>query len=255
MTRDDLDQFMTDKGRALVDQFMAESAGESDDVDFDAVARQNLADHEAALTGKQHEAELDVVGLLKREAAHMRQEMADVDPQAGLADLKQRLKNLKPAEGSDGNSDLRARLAAVLAKTPAKFLADADHGESTPLTLHGAGRGGHDYDGACALCRGEIDTLLDAAMPLVEDTITFLLDTERDHPMIGICRYCRVPDGMEHGTGCPEYVGLVWHYLIRAREGRDGGTWRRCTCGRSWWGDGLCPNLAETWRGPKPEGA
>lgn len=60
-------------------------------------------------------------------------------------------------------NDLRARLAAILAKTPAKFLADAGQSEML-MTFHGNGHGGHDYDGACALCRGEVDTLLDAIM-------------------------------------------------------------------------------------------
>ena len=51
--REDLEQFMTDESRALVAQFMADTADEDDDVDMDEVVRQNLADHEAALAGKQ----------------------------------------------------------------------------------------------------------------------------------------------------------------------------------------------------------
>ncbi|ACU71911.1 hypothetical protein Caci_3002 [Catenulispora acidiphila DSM 44928] len=41
----------------------------------------------------------DVVALLKREAERVQREMAAVDPQAGLADLKQRLKVPKPFVG------------------------------------------------------------------------------------------------------------------------------------------------------------
>lgn len=50
--RDELDKFITPEIRAKVDAFVADCAGESDDVDMDEVVRQNLADHEAALTGK-----------------------------------------------------------------------------------------------------------------------------------------------------------------------------------------------------------
>lgn len=105
------------------------------------------------------------------------------------------------------------------------------------------------------LVDAEFGNAVEAVLLVAEDTITFLLDTERDHPMIGICRYCRMPNGIAHGTACPEYVGPVWHYLIQVRNGRAGGTWHRCTCGYTWWGGGLCPNLAETWRGPRPEEA
>lgn len=53
-TREDVDRFLTDEGRVLVDQFVAETAAEADNnVDMNEVVRQNLADHKAALTGKQ----------------------------------------------------------------------------------------------------------------------------------------------------------------------------------------------------------
>lgn len=96
-TREDLDKFMTPASQALVDQFMADTVDEPDDFDMDEVVRQNLADHEAALTGEQPKP--DVVDLLKREAEHVRYEMAATDLQAGLVDLKRRLKNPKPTVG------------------------------------------------------------------------------------------------------------------------------------------------------------
>lgn len=63
------------------------------------LVRQNLADHEVALAGKRQEPKPDVVALLGREAEHVQQEMAAADPQAGLADLKRRLKNPPPFVG------------------------------------------------------------------------------------------------------------------------------------------------------------
>lgn len=51
MTREELDRFLTDEGRRTVQQFTADYHG-PDDVDMGEVIRQNLADHEAALTGR-----------------------------------------------------------------------------------------------------------------------------------------------------------------------------------------------------------
>lgn len=66
--RDDLEKFMTPASRALVDQFMAESAEEADDdVDMDEVIRQNLAAHEAALTGDGHAMCEDTIAALQEE--------------------------------------------------------------------------------------------------------------------------------------------------------------------------------------------
>lgn len=64
------------------------------------------------------------------------------------------------------SDDLRARLAAVLSDTPASFL---PAGAESPCGVHALGEGlpGHDYHGGCALCRGEIDTLVDAIMSVV----------------------------------------------------------------------------------------
>lgn len=55
-TRNVVDQVMTGEMRAKVEKFIAETASEPDDLDMDEVVRQNLAGHEAALTGKQAEA-------------------------------------------------------------------------------------------------------------------------------------------------------------------------------------------------------
>lgn len=51
-TREDLEKFTTPASRELVDQFVADAADEDNNVDMNEVARQNLADHEAALTGR-----------------------------------------------------------------------------------------------------------------------------------------------------------------------------------------------------------
>ena len=62
--------------------------------------------HEA-LAGEQPDPQPNVVALLKREAEHVRQEAATADPQAGLVDLKRRmrLKNPKPVVGYLVTSD------------------------------------------------------------------------------------------------------------------------------------------------------
>lgn len=106
-TREDLSQFETPASRALVDQFMAETVDEDNDVDMNEVVQQNLADHEAALSGEQPDPQPDVVALLKREAEHIRQEAAAADSEAALADLKRRmrLKNPKPVTGYLVTSD------------------------------------------------------------------------------------------------------------------------------------------------------
>lgn len=49
------------------------------------------------VTGADEDA--DVLALLGREAKHARREIAAADPQAGLADLKRRMKNPKPTVG------------------------------------------------------------------------------------------------------------------------------------------------------------
>lgn len=62
--------------------------------------------HEA-LADEQPDPQPAVVALLKREAEHVRQEVATADPKAGLADLKRRmrLKNPKPVTGFLVTSD------------------------------------------------------------------------------------------------------------------------------------------------------
>jgi len=96
-----------------------------------------------------------------------------------------------------------------------------------------------------------IDDALDVIMPIVNEAIDLLIAAEREANGIGICRHCRVPDGMAHAMTCPEYVGPVFHYLAQTRQMQySPGVMHRCTCGRFWWDGGLCPNLAEKWRGP-----
>lgn len=134
--------------------------------------------------------------------------------------------------------DLRARLAAILAKTPAQFLLDAGKPEVL-MTFHGEGRGGHQRDGACALCRGEIDTLLDAIMPVVGEAIR--------HATVYDC--CGQLLYGPHTMACREYAGLIEHWRVLGSNGE-----MTCTCGWPWPAFGEeCHNAAEAWRGPEPE--
>ena len=141
--------------------------------------------------------------------------------------------------------DLRARLAEALANTPAKFLAEAGHNDAL-MTFHGKGRGGHDYDGACALCRGEIDTLLDAIMPVLNGVLKNL---------VSIC--CHQAYGGPHTMACREYSGPIDHWRVYSVPDVADLTARglaECTCGvRYPVAGGVCPNAAETRCGSKPE--
>jgi predicted DCC family thiol-disulfide oxidoreductase YuxK len=62
------------------------------------------------------------------------------------------------------SSDLRAAVHAALTSTPASFAAD----RARPFDTHGTE---HHYDGTCALCRGEADTLTDAVMAVLERSL------------------------------------------------------------------------------------
>lgn len=59
-------------------------------------------------------------------------------------------------------SDLRARILAALTTTPTKH----ETGRARPFDTHGTE---HRYDGTCALCRGEADTLTDAVMAVLDE--------------------------------------------------------------------------------------
>lgn len=147
--------------------------------------------------------------------------------------------------------DLRARIENALTNTAAAFLRSE---QDAPFTRHGVG---HNYDGSCALCRGEVDTLLDAVMVIVEDRL------DRVHNFhMGRCRWCgqlteaawrTSKKPRAHGRGCRLYVGPVEHRVVDVRDMVIGQS-NVCACG-TWWRneEGGCPNAAETWRGPKSE--
>lgn len=132
--------------------------------------------------------------------------------------------------------DLRTRLTEVLAATPTALLAGA--GYSGPVTFHGEERGGHRYDGSCALCCGEIATLLDAIMPVVENAI-------RAATVYDCCGQLLYGP---HTMACPRYVGPVDHWRVRGPDGDVS-----CTCGWPWPASGEECDNAETWRGPLPD--
>lgn len=152
------------------------------------------------------------------------------------------------------SSDLRARIAAALANTASSSLRDQ---MSEPFTRHGDG---HSYDGSCALCRGEVETLTDAVMAIVEKSLWNAANTD-----YGKCNSCNalVLEGwarrghpvQPHKMTCRWYVGPLEHRRLRSFYNTF---WQKteyeCTCGGTWREDGDgCPNAAETWRGPKPD--
>lgn len=134
------------------------------------------------------------------------------------------------------NDELRARLADVLANATAGFVPE---GFERINRRHGDGPDGHSYDGACALCRGEIGTLLDALMPVIE-------------AWHNKCHYCQAHDGDPHPMTCPRYVGAVEHGEPTVRVLDNGVTQHRCTCGWFWHDEEgeTCPNSSEKWRRP-----
>ncbi len=146
--------------------------------------------------------------------------------------------------------DLRTRLADILANTTAGFV---PKDFERPFGGHGDGVNGHGYDGACALCRGEIETLLDAMMPVIEERLWCARNIWQ-----GRCRWCSVrveaawnidQRPRPHRMNCRYYVGSVEHHRSIALNGDN----RGCACG-TWWSedDAVCPNFAELWRGPIP---
>jgi len=155
------------------------------------------------------------------------------------------------------SDDLRMRLEYVLANTAAAFLADT---MEMSLTPHGEGRERHSYDGTCALCRGEIGTLLDAIMPVVDEKLWRANWTRH-----GKCRFCdaliledwarsRGRQVQPHRMHCQFYIGPVEHRDVHGRQAVT--HWStECSCGRSRNAEQnkTCPNAGEAWRGSLPE--
>lgn len=130
---------------------------------------------------------------------------------------------------------LRARIATALATTSAADFA----GSGLPMSQHGSG---HTYHGGCALCRGEIDTLVDAVMAVFE-------------AVLNACRWCKRPAGDAHPPACPHYVGPVQHETTDVTTVGGGADVRnRCSCGTFWYRSATeqCPSVAEVWRGSMP---
>jgi hypothetical protein len=148
------------------------------------------------------------------------------------------------------NDDLRARLAEILANATAGFVPKDFERLNT---RHGEGDGGHIYDGACALCRGEIETLVDAMMPVIEERLWYAGHTHQ-----GKCTWCTAPldapwkpDRQPHAhfMHCKYYTGPLEHH----RRDSSTSTISTCTCGRFWRENAeVCPDAGETWRGPLP---
>lgn len=154
------------------------------------------------------------------------------------------------------SDDLRTRLEDVLATTTAGFV---PKGFERLNARHGEGEGGHIYDGACALCRGEIGSLLDAIMPVVEEKLWRANWTRH-----GKCRFCdaliledwvcsRGRQVQPHRMHCRFYIGPVEHRDVHGRQAAT--HWStECSCGRSRNAERevTCPNTGEVWRGPMP---
>lgn len=164
------------------------------------------------------------------------------------------------------SDDLRARIAEANSKTRSQIEAallnatasDAASHFDAPLSRHGDG---HNYDGTCALCRGDVGALLDAIMPIVEEKLWRANWTSH-----GKCTFCqalvledwarsRRRQVEAHRMKCQFYIGPVEHHRTASHVNTM--WWTTiidCSCGRTY-GDGEeCPNAAETWRGPAPRG-
>jgi hypothetical protein len=81
--------------------------------------------------------------------------------------------------------DLRARIAEALNACPAQFIQDTPDGggwfKDRPYRRHDQ----HRYDGGCAMCRGETDTLISAVLAVVQPELDRLAATlaeiDREH--------------------------------------------------------------------------
>lgn len=219
--REDLEKFMTPDGRALVDQFMAQSlAKKDDDVNMDKVVRQNLADHEAALTGRPAEPDDDWAPLWSR-IKQVATDQPAVQPEQFARILSH--------EKRPSTLDL-ALIADTFGVTVPWLLTGDDHG----------------------MCAGTIAALQDE-LRLRTERIRVL---EADLPnLVSMC--CRQVYGGPHAMACPNYSGPIDHWRVYSVPDAADLTARglaECTCGvRYPAAGGACPNAAETWRGPKPE--
>lgn len=226
MSREDLDRFMTPASRALVDQFMAEASDEDDDVDMDEVIRQNLADHEAALTGKQAEPDDDWAALWRR-ICHVATDQPHVQPDMEPERLARILSRKKRPSALDV-----ALIADAFGVTVSWLLTGDDHG----------------------MCEGTIAALQDEIRLCTERIRTLEADLPK---LVSIC--CHQAYGGPHAMACREYSGPIDHWRVYSVPDMADLTARglaECTCGARYLvAGGACPNAAETWRGPKPEEA
>ena len=65
-------------------------------------------------------------------------------------------------------ADLRARILEALNTAPASFVRDDPESAAAHASRPWRRHDRHHYDGGCALCRGEADTLTDAVMAVVQ---------------------------------------------------------------------------------------
>lgn len=141
-TREDVDRFLTDEGRLLVDQFMAEPlAEEDDDVDMNEVVRQNLADHEAALTGSATKPNNDWTFLWRR-ICQVATDQPDVQPDMD----PERFARILSHEKRPSSLDV-AQIADAFSVTVSWLLTGDDHGmcEGTIAALQADLRRGFEY--------------------------------------------------------------------------------------------------------------
>lgn len=99
--------------------------------------------------------------------------------------------------------DLRARILEALNTAPAAEIrddaGDAARHASKPWRRHDQ----HHYDGCCALCRGEADTLADAVMAVLDEAIAQALHGYADR-LDAIDPQCTALTG-------PAWYGQGWH--------------------------------------------
>lgn len=157
--RSELDKFITPEIQAKADAFIADCAGESDDVDMDEVVRQNLADHEAALPGRPAEPDDDWTALWRRicqVATDQPRVQPDMEPE--------RFVRILSREKRPSALDV-AQIADAFGVTVSWLLTGDDHGmcEGTIAALQEDLRRGFEYSQRQeALIAGLKQQLLDA---------------------------------------------------------------------------------------------